>query len=109
MMKKFTILLLIFLCILFNIIGLIPAFAVAANFKEGIYTFADLDVSPSNAYTIKNVSPKDSVRILIFDEYNKYMQTIKLEPDSIEKDAITIQPNYIIVVAGNGEVTITPK
>ena len=42
MMKKFTILLLIFLCLSFNIIGLKPAFAVDATFKEGIYTFSDL-------------------------------------------------------------------
>jgi len=109
MMKKITILLLIFLCLLFDIIGLKPAFAVATTFKEGMYTFADLDVSPGNAYTIKNVSLKDSVRILIYDEDHKDMQTIKLEPNSIEINAITIQPNYIIVVAGNGEVTIAPK
>jgi hypothetical protein len=89
--------------------GLKPAFAVAATFKEGIYTSADLDVSPSNNYTIKNVSKTDSVRILIFDEYQKDMQTVKLEPDSIENDDIMIQPNDIIVIAGNGEVIITPK
>ena len=37
------------------------------------------------------------------------IQTIKLEPDSIKINTITIQPNYIFVVAGDGEVTITPK
>ena len=109
MMKKFAVLFLIFLCLFFNTIGLKAAFAVATTLKEGIYNLSDIDVSPSNAYTIKNVSKTDSVRVLIFDEYQKDMQTVKLEPDSIENDAITIRPNYIIVVAGNGEVTITPK
>ena len=109
MMKKVTILLLIFLCLFLNIIGLNPVFAVDTTFKEGIYTLADINVSPDNAYTIKNVSKTNRVRVLIYDENHKDIQTIKLEPDSIEKDAITIQPNYVIIVAGYGEVTITPK
>lgn len=107
-MKKVTILLLIFLCLLFNTIRLKPVFAVTTNFKEGIYNFTDFDVSSGNTYTIKNVSTKDRVRILIYDEDNKDIQSIKLEPDSMEVNSI-IQPNYIIVVVGNGEVTITPK
>jgi len=109
MMKKFTILLLMLLCLFFNIIGLNPAFAVAATFKEGIYTHADIDASPGNAYIIKNVSKTNGVRVIIYDEDHKDMQTIKLQPDSTEVDVITIQPNYIIVVVGYGEVNITPK
>ena len=108
-MKKCTILFLIFLCLFFNVIGLKVAFAVDATFKEGIYTVANFDASPSNAYIIKNVSKTNSIRILIFDQYNNDIQTIKLEPVSIENDVITIRPNYIIVLVGNGEVMITPK
>jgi hypothetical protein len=37
------------------------------------------------------------------------MQFIKLEPDSIEKDTIPLQANYIVIVVGNGEITIAPK
>ena len=109
MMKKCTILFLIFLCLFFNVIGLKVAFAVDATFKEGIYTVANFDASPSNAYIIKNVSKTNGVRVIIYDEDHKDMQTIKLQPDSTEVDVITIQPNYIIVVVGYGEVNITPK
>jgi hypothetical protein len=108
-MKKFIILFLIFLCLFFNIIGLNPTFAVAATFKEGIYTIADFNASPGKVYTIKNVSKTNSVRVFIYDEDYMEMQNMKLEPDSTEIDTIPIQANYILIIAGDGEVTITPK
>jgi len=109
MMKKFTILLLIFLCLTFNVIGLKPAFAVAATFKEGIYTLADFNGSPDTVYTIKNVSKTNGVRVFIYNEDYVNMQIMKLEPNSIKIDTIPLQANYTLIVVGYGEVTITPR
>lgn len=109
MMKKFTILLLIFLCLTFNVMGLKPAFAVAATFKEGIYTLADFNVSPNNVYTIKNVSKTTGVTVLIYNEDFVNIQIMKLEPDSITIDTIPMKANYTLIVVGYGEITITPK
>ena len=109
MMKKFTILLLIFLCLSFNIIGLKSAFAVAATFKEGIYTLTDFNISPNNVYTIKNISKANGVSVFIFNEDYVNMQIMKLEPNSIEIDTIPMQAKYILIVVGYGEVTITPR
>lgn len=108
-MKKFTILLLFFLCLSFNIIQSKHTFAVSNTFKEGIYTFADLNTLPNNSFIIKNVSNTDSVHVFIFNEDLSITQSLKLEPNSQEYNTVPMKPNYILVVTGKGEVTVVPK
>ncbi len=108
-MKKFIALFSIFLCLSFNIIELKPTFAVATTFKEGIYTLADFNGSPDNAYTIKNVSKTNGVSVFIYNKDYANMQIIKLEPDSKKIDTIPMQTDYMLIVVGYGEITITPK
>lgn len=108
-MKKVAILILIFLCLIFNVNGLKYACAVDSTFKEGIYTITDLNLSPDTVYTIKNVSKSKAVGVFIYDEDYVNMQFIKLGPDSIKKDTIPMQANYIFIVVGDGEITIIPK
>ncbi len=103
-MKKFTIsLILIFLS--FNIFLSISAFAVT-NFKEGIYQLSDFNISPNNRYSIQNISPSQSVYVLLFDENQLQIQSIRLKPNSESYSLLPLQPNYRIVVVGNGEVII---
>ncbi len=103
-MKKFIIsLILLFLS--FNIFLSISAFAIA-NFKEGIYQLSNFNFSPNNRYTIQNISPTQSVYILLFDENQLQLQSIRLRPNSESYSLLPLQPNYRIIVVGNGEVII---
>ena len=108
-MKRFTILFLIFLCLSFNIIGLKPAFAVSATFKQGIYKLSDFNISPGNIYNVSNISKTNSVRVFIFDKDYIPIQDVKLNPYSLNIDTVPMTSEYILVVTGGGEVTITPK
>ncbi|GEP66542.1 hypothetical protein CBE01nite_43100 [Clostridium beijerinckii] len=108
-MKKFTILFLIFLCLFFNIIGLKSTFAVSGTFKQGIYNLSDFNISSGNIYSVSNISKTDSVRVFIFDKDYIPIQDIKLDPGSLNVDTIPMTSEYIFVVTGGGEVTITPK
>lgn len=108
-MKKFTILFLIFLCLFSNIIGLKPAFSVFPTFKQGIYNLSDFKISAGNIYTVSNISKTNSVRVIIFNKNYIPIQDVKLEPNSLNIDTVPMTSEYILVVTGNGEVTITPK
>ena len=108
-MKKFTILFLIFLCLSFNIIGLKPVFSISATFKQGIYKLSEFNISSGNIYVVSNISKSNSVRVFIFDKNYIPIQDIKLNPNSLNIDTVPMMPEYIFVVTGGGEVTITPK
>lgn len=104
-MKKFIILFLIFLSISLNIIN--PTSVFAQNtLKQGIYKVSDLNISQSKFYTVQNFSKTDSSFVQFFDENKKMIQAIKLAPNSIKYDVIALEPNFIIVVIGNGEISI---
>ena len=104
-MKKFTIILLILICLFLNVFKVTPAFA-SNSFKEGIYQLSDFNISQGSNYTIQNTSPNDSIYMLLFDENQRQLQAINLSPKSINYNLIPLQPNYRIVIIGNGEVTI---
>lgn len=108
-MKKITILFLIFLCLSFNIIGLAPPALFSDTFKEGVYTPADFNISPSNIYSITNISQTSNMHLLIFNENEFTVQNELLRPGSTTKDTVPILPGYVVAVVGNGEVTIVPK
>ena len=75
--------------------------------RKGIYQLSDFNISPGNNYTIQNISPNDSIYMIIFDENQRQLQAINLSAKSINYTLISLQPNYRIVIIGNGEVTIT--
>lgn len=104
-MKKFTIVVLISVCLLFNMIMIIPVFA-ANVFREGIYKAADFNFSSENTYSVQNISLSDSVYILIFDINQLQLQSIRLAPKSANYNLIPLEPSYRVVVVGNGEVFI---
>lgn len=108
-MKKYIILFLIFLFISFNIIGFKTTFAIDNTFKEGIYTITDLKPSKNGIYTVKNISNNQNIRLLVFNEDYAIIQSTKIEANSEKIDVVPILPNYIIVIAGNGELEINPK
>ncbi|MVX64965.1 hypothetical protein GKZ28_14825 [Clostridium chromiireducens] len=102
-MKKLILLLLISIFLLFNL----TLSASAANlFKEGIYKASDFNFSPENTYSVQNVSPKDSVYILLFDENQLQLQSIRLSPQSGKYNLLPLKPDYRIAIVGKGDVFI---
>lgn len=102
-MKKFILLFLISIFLLFNL----TLSTFAANiFKEGVYKAADFNFSPENTYSVQNVSPENSVYILLFDENQLQMQAIRLEPQSGKYNLLPLKPDYRIAIVGNGDVFI---
>lgn len=102
-MKKFTLIFLISIFLLFNM----TFSTFAANiFKEGVYKAADFNFSPENLYSVQNVSSKDSVYLLLFDENQLQVQSIRLGPQSGKYNLLPLNPDYRIVIVGNGDVFI---
>ena len=104
-MKKFAPLLLILICLSFNIINTASAFA-ANVFKEGVYTLSDFNFSPNNIYNIQNTSPNSGVFVAIFDENQVVLQTIKLGPKSSKYNLLPLNPTNRIMIIGDGDVYI---
>ena len=109
-MKRLTVLFLIFLCLTFAVIGLKPAFAVAITntFTEGIYTLSNFNPSKSSIYSVSNISSTDNMSIIITDEDHNIVQAIRLKPNSEKHNTIPILPNYKIVLLGKGVVYFNP-
>ncbi|GKX66373.1 hypothetical protein [Inconstantimicrobium mannanitabidum] len=102
-MKKFLLTFLILIFFLFNL----TTCTFAANvFKEGIYKAADFNFSSENTYSVQNVSPKDSVYVLLFDENQLQMQAIRLGPKSGKYNLLPLKSDYRIAIVGNGDVFI---
>ncbi|AQR94483.1 hypothetical protein [Clostridium saccharoperbutylacetonicum] len=102
-MKKFLLMFLITIFLLFNLTCSI----FAANiFKEGIYKAADFNFSQENTYSVQNVSPEDSVYILLFDENQLQLQSIRLAPQSGKYNLLPLKPDYRIAIVGKGDVFI---
>lgn len=102
-MKKFSIALLILACLLFNIVMETPTFAINV-FREGIYKTTDFNFSPSNLYIVQNISSADSVYVLIFDENQLQIQSIRLAPRSATYNLVPLKVDYRVVVVGKGRL-----
>ncbi|NRT89460.1 hypothetical protein [Clostridium beijerinckii] len=102
-MKKFILIFLISIFLLFNL----TSSAFADNiFKEGVYKAADFNFSAENTYSVQNVSQKDSVYILLYDEDQLQIQSIRLGPNSGKYNLLPLKPDYRIAIVGNGDVFI---
>lgn len=105
-MKKFILLSLISIFIVFNLT--LSAFAVNI-FKEGVYRAEDFNFSSENLYSVQNVSPTENVYVLLFDENQLQIQAIRLGPQSGKYNLLPLKPDYRIVIVGNGDVFIDWK
>jgi len=105
-MKKYAILFLVFLCLLFNMINILPVYA-ATNFKEGIYKLEDFNFSPNNSYSVQNATNSDTSLVLLFDENQLIIQTVVLKPNSPKIALLPLEPNYRLIIVGKGEVIVS--
>jgi len=105
-MKKFTSVFLISLFLSFNML-IVTSVAETKVLKEGFYKATDLNLSPNIIYAIQNISPNNAIFVLIFDGNQNLQQSIRLKPQAQEYKLIPMQPDYRLVIAGNGEVSIS--
>lgn len=103
-MKKFAMLLLLFICLSSNI-----GVSAVNVFKEGVYKAADLNFSPNSTYNVQNISPTSSVYMILFNENQLTLQSIRLDPNSAKYNLLPLKPAYRIAIVGNGEVFIAEK
>lgn len=110
-MKRFTVIFLIFLCLTFYVIRLIPVFTAAATntFVQGIYKLSDFNISNTSIFTIQNISKSEWMYLYILDENQVIMESLRLTPSIQKLDTVPIKPNYIILIMGKGEVYFTQK
>jgi hypothetical protein len=80
-----------------------------ATYKEGIYTLADLNILSNQSYTVQNISKTNGIKMFVYNENYMIIQTLRLDPNSVKIDLLPLKENYNIVIAGEGEVTITLK
>ena len=108
-MKKFTAILLIFLCLTINTRGVMVAFASTNTFTQGIYKLSDFNPSKNNIYIFSNISSTEKVYFMILDENQVIVHAIRLLPNSEGHITVPILPSYRVIILGKGEVYVTPQ
>ena len=103
-MKKFTIVLLILVALIFSTSISTPAFA-ANVFKEGFYRISDLNHSKDGFFHVQNISDK-VVYVIVFNENITATQILYLEPKSPKYNLVPITSAHRLVIIGDGQVHI---
>lgn len=105
-LKKAIIIFLLFIYCSFEVL-LVPAMASAQTLTKGFYKVKNLQLSPNTAYTVQNPSFNERIYIIIFDSHATPLQGIRLKPQSKEFNLIPLQPDYKVVLIGDGEALIS--
>lgn len=105
-MKRAIIIFLFFIYCSFEVL-LVPAMASAQTLTKGFYKVKNLQLSPNTAYTVQNPSFNERIYIIIFDSHATPLQGIRLKPQSKEFNLIPLQPDYKVVLIGDGEALIS--
>ncbi|HEX9026564.1 MAG TPA: hypothetical protein VF839_08925 [Clostridium sp.] len=105
-MKKFSIILILFLFLLPNITTT-TSYAQQKTLREGDYRASDLNLLPNNDYSVENISTSDSAVVIIFDSNSIIQELIDLVPQSGKYNLPIINKDYEIMVIGKGQVMIS--
>ncbi|MEO2565120.1 hypothetical protein ABHA59_14575 [Clostridium tertium] len=107
MMKKFFYTLLIFLCLSFNIAKAQPP--IYTNiFNQGVYRVNSIiEVLGKDLSSIQNISSEKSIYFLLVDENQSVIQALQMEPNSPKYDLHKLQPNFKIILIGEGSVFLS--
>ncbi|WP_346931195.1 hypothetical protein [Clostridium sp.] len=103
-MKKFTIILLVLVTLIFSTSITTPAFAENL-FKEGLYRISAFNPSKDGFYHAKNIST-NGVYIIIFNEKLIATQVLYLGPKSLQYNLVPLTSEYRILIVGDGQVHI---
>ena len=106
-MKKFIFTLLISLSLSFNVAA--TGFqAHSKTLTEGVYNANALGISLNEINYAQNVSEKGTTYLIIYDESNTIVQSIKLMPNSPKVQIYPqLDPSYKIIVIGDGSIVLS--
>ena len=105
-MKKFISILLISLCFNFNTVKAAPN--VLHNIlKEGVYQASTITEALGDIKTVQNISQDSNIYLILLDEDEAIIQTIKMKPKSSKYSLHSLNPNYKIVLVGDGSAFLS--
>ena len=106
-MKKFFYTLLIFLCLSCNIAKAQPP--IYTNiFNQGVYKVDSIvKVLGRDISFIQNISSEKSVYFLLVAENQSVIQALKMEPNSPKYDLHKLEPNFKIILIGEGSAFLS--
>ncbi|MCR1950034.1 hypothetical protein NSA50_03035 [Clostridium sp. DSM 100503] len=106
-MKKFIFMILISLSLSFNTVYAVYQ-APSKTLTEGVYNANDLGIPLNEINYAQNVSEKGITYIIIYDEDDTIVQSIKLIPSSPKvKLYPQLDPSYKIIVVGDGSIALS--
>jgi hypothetical protein len=105
-LKKVVITFLLFFFFSFGLF-LGPTIASSQTLTKGFYKVKNLQLSPNTSYTVQNPSFNERIYIIIFDSHATPLQGVRLKPQSKKFNIIPLQPDYKVVLIGDGEVLIS--
>lgn len=108
-MKKiiYTIVFFFFSLLVFLQYLAIPCMAETKIIKHGFYKLEDLNLSPNTEYKVQNISFNERVYIIILDEKETAIQSIRLWPQSQKYNLFPLEAGYKIIVTGDGELILS--
>lgn len=106
-MKKFIFMLLVSLSLSFNVAA--TGFqAPSKTLTEGVYNANALGIPLNEINYSQNVSEKGITYLIIYDEGNTIVQSIKLMPNSRKVQIYPqLDPSYKIIVVGDGSIVLS--
>lgn len=100
-MKKFISIILISIFFNFNIAKADPQ--ISSNIlKEGIYNVNNIINTLGNVKSVQNVSPDESIYLILLDENETVLQTIKMKPESQKYTLNDLEKNNKLILIGDG-------
>lgn len=105
-MKKFALILFIFLLISLNFNTVSAVSEPQKTFSEGIYTLNDLNLLPNVSYRVQNVSGGEAFISLLNSDL-VLEQSIRFQPKSLQYILNPMQYGDKIVIIGAGQLSFT--
>ncbi len=75
--------------------------------KQDVYNVNDIIKILGNIHTAQNISENESIYFILLDENESVVQTIKMAPNSPKYQLQKLEPNYKIILVGDGSVFVS--
>ncbi|WP_291650388.1 hypothetical protein [Clostridium sp.] len=107
-MKKFIIILLVFLSVSYVYTNAAIQFA-ESPLKEGVYRVSTFTTLLNEINYFENTLKTDDVYFVVFNENDTLIQSIKLPPNSPKHKISQLYPSYKIVIIGKGTILLSKE
>ncbi|MBS6500382.1 MAG: hypothetical protein KH415_01870 [Clostridium sp.] len=105
-MKKFIAIIFISLFLNFNIVKANPQ--ISSNIlKEGVYNVNNITNTLGTVQNVQNVSNYSSIYLILLDQNETVLQTIKMKPQSETYVLNDFGKDYKLILIGDGEAFLS--